>query len=180
MPAHQLPAETETERLVLRQWEAGDVDQLAALQSQPEMMRFFDDGAPYAREQTEAWISWQQGLWTADGYCLWAANLRGGGFVGWIGLTRMFDPVELEGEVEVGWFIDPEFQGHGLATEGALRSLELGFATLGLARIWSRCRRENVASEAVMKKTGMSFVKYLKRPQDPTTEIAIYKTIAPE
>ena len=78
-----------------------DADVLHRLQSDPEMMRYF--GGPYVRRQTETWLEWHVAMWDQEGYSLWAAELKdGGAFVGWIGLSKVFAPEELQGTTEVG------------------------------------------------------------------------------
>ena len=44
-------------------------------------------------------------------------------FIGWLGVTKVWDPPELLGASEVGWFIDRRYWGQGLATEGAGEAL---------------------------------------------------------
>ena len=173
--------ETETDRLLLRQWRESDVDPLWALQSQPEMMRFLDDGRPYTSiAQTRTWIEWHGALWSDRGCSLWAVDRKGGGFIGWIGLTAAFEPDALRGSIEVGWFLDPAMQGQGLATEGASHALAVGFDQLGLDRILARCDSENTRSEAVMVRIGMSFVSREHNAGRPGRDVTLYQQAAEE
>ena len=144
----------ETERIRLRPLAKTDGSALYALQQDGEMMRYF--GGPYRREQTDTWLEWHLAMWEQEGYSHWAAELKDGGvFVGWIGLTRVWEPTELLPAVEVGWFVDRKYWGEGLATEAGQRSLAFGFDELTLDRIIARCDPENIASEQVMAKLGM-------------------------
>ena len=134
-----------------------DAESLYALQRDLVMMRYF--GGPYVRAQTETWLEWHVAMWEQEGYSHWAAELRDdGSFVGWIGLTKVFEPEDLLPATEVGWFVDRRHWDVGLATEGARRSLAFGFIQLGLDRIIARYNPENVASGRVMEKLGMSQV----------------------
>lgn len=131
-----------------------DAPALHALQVDSEMMRYF--GGPYRRHQTDAWLQWHVGMWELEGYSHWAAELKvDGSFVGWIGLTKVWEPEELLPATEVGWFVDRQYWGIGLATEGARVSLAFGFEDLGLDRILARYDPENLASGTVMEKIGM-------------------------
>jgi len=56
----------------------------------------------------------------------------------------------------MGWRLDRLFWGNGLATEGALASLRYGFEKLGLECIISITLPENVASQRVMEKAGLT------------------------
>jgi len=59
------------------------------------------------------------------------------------------------GQGEIGWSIHPDFQGRGLATEGARELLRLGFEGLGLHRLEAGCDARNAASIRVMEHLGM-------------------------
>jgi RimJ/RimL family protein N-acetyltransferase len=152
----------ETERLQLRPLAMSDGDALHALQCDGEMMRYF--GGPYRREQTDTWLEWHVAIWEQEGYSHWAAELKEAGiFVGWIGLTKVWEPEEMLPAVEVGWFVDRRYWGNGLATEGGRRSLTFGFEELGLDRIIARYDPENYASGKVMEKLGMNHVCDMSR-----------------
>ena len=56
---------------------------------------------------------------------------------------------------EIGWSLQPDAQGRGLATEGAREMLRLGFDELGLHRIVAECDPRNTASLRVMGRLGM-------------------------
>lgn len=56
---------------------------------------------------------------------------------------------------EVGYVLHPDFQGRGLATEGARAMLNLGFETMRMHRIIARIDARNVASAAVLTRLGM-------------------------
>jgi RimJ/RimL family protein N-acetyltransferase len=144
----------ETERLRLRPLAMSDGDALHVLQRDPLMMKYF--GGPYLRAQTDTWLEWHVAMWEQEGYSHWAAELKADDhFVGWIGLTKVWEPEDLLPATEVGWFIDRGHWGAGLATEGARRSLAFGFDELGLDRIIARYNPENLASGKVMEKIGM-------------------------
>ena len=132
-----------------------DGEPLNALQRDPHMMRYF--GGPYLRAQTDTWLEWHVAMWEQEGYSHWAAELKEKGtFVGWVGLTKVWEPEDLLPATEVGWFVDRRLWGSGLATEGGRRSLEFGFRDLGLDRIIARYNAENLASGRVMEKLGMN------------------------
>jgi RimJ/RimL family protein N-acetyltransferase len=57
--------------------------------------------------------------------------------------------------VEVGFRLDPDFWGRGLATEGGRAALKFGFDGLGLDEIVSIYEPRNVASGRVMEQLGM-------------------------
>ena len=58
---------------------------------------------------------------------------------------------------EIGYVINPDYRGKGIAAEAAKKVIEFGFANLGLNRIEARYMVGNDASRKVMEKLGMQF-----------------------
>jgi RimJ/RimL family protein N-acetyltransferase len=84
------------------------------------------------------------------GFGVWLAEDRATGEpVGRVGLSHHRawpdDP-------EVGWWIDPERWGEGLATEAGAATIAHAFETLRLPRVVSLTTEANVASRRVMEK----------------------------
>ena len=63
---------------------------------------------------------------------------------------------------EVGYVLNPEYWGRGIAAEALERVLEFGFDTLGLHRIEARFIEGNDQSRRVMEKVGMTFEGILR------------------
>ncbi len=63
------------------------------------------------------------------------------------------------GETEVLWTLHPDFWGRGYATEVAQTSLDYGFGALGLGLIFAITLPDNLASQAVMKRIGLTYRK---------------------
>ena len=144
----------ETPRLVLRQFEQGDLDDLFAMDSDDRVMRYLGAGLKgRTREECERGIERMiAGAVARPGYGLLHASLRdGGGFVGGCGLF----PVPEGGEIEIAYRLPHAQWGHGYATEMARAVLAHGFGTLGLARIIGLTWPENVPSQRVLEKIGM-------------------------
>jgi ribosomal-protein-alanine N-acetyltransferase len=58
-------------------------------------------------------------------------------------------------QADIGYELDPQFWGHGYATEAAGAVLRFGFEQLGVHRTWASCLAENTASAQVLEKLGM-------------------------
>ena len=58
---------------------------------------------------------------------------------------------------EVGYVINPDYWGKGIASEALLRVLQFGFEELKLHRIEAKFIEENNRSRRVMEKVGMTF-----------------------
>jgi RimJ/RimL family protein N-acetyltransferase len=145
----------ETERLVLRPYEWGDLEAYHAIRSQPEVMRYLY-GDPLtrevAREKLDLLIR-SASLAAEDDWLAAAIVLRDSGdYVGDVA----FHWVSVEHRTgEVGFVIDPAHQGLGYATEAARAMVDWGFGTFGLHRIIGRTEARNEASARVLERLGM-------------------------
>ncbi len=143
----------ETPRLVLRHLGAGDLEALAAIQSDPEVMRYFPSG-PRTLEETGRDLDRCIALQAEHGFSLWATLERSTGrLIGRSGLL----PQSLGGaeEVEIAYLIARSHWGLGLATEAASAIRDHGFGPLGLTRLVSIIHRDNLASRRVAEKSGL-------------------------
>ena len=78
----------ETDRLVLRRFTGDDLELLVELDSDPEVKRYIDDGAPVDRQDLAEMLAWWLGYYERyDGYGFWAAVEKTSGvFLGWFHL----------------------------------------------------------------------------------------------
>jgi RimJ/RimL family protein N-acetyltransferase len=147
-----------TDRLVLRQFTLDDVDDLLALDSDPRVRRFVDDGEPVTRESAAEMIEHWSGCYDrSDLFGFWAAIERTSGrFLGWL----HFRPGEGHGddEPELGYRLIASAWGHGFATEGSIALIDHGFSTGRVRRVLAETMAVNVASRRVMEKVGMRLV----------------------
>jgi RimJ/RimL family protein N-acetyltransferase len=96
------------------------------------------------------------GLGREHGDGPWAAfEKESGRWLGRIGLNLLADWPGPH-KWEVGYELDPDFWGRGLATEGALATVRFGFDVAKLDRIISVTVPANRASRRVMEKCGLT------------------------
>ena len=146
----------ETERLLLRPFTPADLDALASLNADPDVMRYIADGKPQSRAQTEIRLNEVLDHWQQHGFGLFTAiEKTSGDFVGFCGLKYL----NTSSEIEVGYRLAKRFWRRGLATEAARASLRYGFETLGLDRIVAVVQPENAASCRVIEKIGLRYEK---------------------
>jgi len=145
-----------TERLLLRRLEPRDLDDLAALYSDPDVRRYFPEGT-LSREETQDEFEWfRNGHPEHPELGLWATVLKENGrFIGRCGLL----PWMIDGtfEVEIAYMLATEYWGRGLATEAAAGIRDHAFGTLGRNRLICLIDRDNAASIRVAEKIGMTF-----------------------
>jgi RimJ/RimL family protein N-acetyltransferase len=148
-------AEPQTERLLLRRWRSGDRAPFAALNSDPEVMRYFP--APLTADQSDALIDRIERGLERDGWGLWALELRKiGSFIGFTGLARATFEAQFTPAVEIGWRLAREAWGHGYATEAARAAARFGFQELGLEELVSFTAVGNARSRTVMHRLHMT------------------------
>jgi len=145
----------ETERLVLRDWEPRDLDAFAAINADPEVMRFFP--APFSRAETAAYMDRAAAILATDRMSFLAAEERASGdLVGVVGLGRVKAEMPAAPAVEVGWRLAKHHWGKGYAQEAARGWLTYGFGTLALREIVAFTFVGNTPSRRVMERLGMT------------------------
>jgi RimJ/RimL family protein N-acetyltransferase len=133
-----------------------DTDALLAVLGDAESMRYYPK--PFDQEMVEAWVAGQRARYARDGFGLWAMVLKATGeVIGDCGL--MVQEVDGVREVEVGYHVCRDQQNQGLATEAARACMEYGFNRLGLTRLISLIRPENLPSRRVAEKNGLTIEK---------------------
>jgi ribosomal-protein-alanine N-acetyltransferase len=164
----------ETDRLLLRTFSLADLDELAPIMADPEVMRF-SVGGPWDRERTLQFLrgciqDYSEKRW---GFGLWAVVHKADGrLVGYCGLSR-FDDIDGAPEVEVGYRLSRAYWGKGLATEAVSTVREYAFEHLGITRLISMVEPENTASIRVAEKIGMKREKQIAKWGRPVLVYAI-------
>jgi RimJ/RimL family protein N-acetyltransferase len=163
----------ETARLVLRKPEPGDLDGYAELWGDPEIVRYLS-GTTLPRDEVPEAIERMLGHWERHGLGLFSVlSKEDGQLVGRVGYL-LWDPERwvngiwerLDGdlELEVGWTIARRLWGKGYATEAALVCRDHAFAELGRDHVISLIAPENVASVRVAEKIGETYERDVELP----------------
>ena len=148
----------ETERLLLRPWRAADdLPPFAALNADPQVMRWIAPNRPLEPDEIAALLERIEDHWREHGHGLWAVQPRGGGAtcIGFAGLAIPSFLPEVLPAVEVGWRLDRAWWGRGLATEAARAAVAHGFDALGLRSVIAIVDAGNARSLRVADKLGM-------------------------
>ena len=144
-----------TDRLVMRRWRDSDRTPFAALNADPDVMRYFPSALdPIA---SDALIVRIETGFERNGYGLWAIELRStGSFIGFTGLSLVPFEAAFTPAVEIGWRLARAAWGYGYASEAATAALDSAFGPLGLHDVVSFTTATNERSRAVMRRLGMS------------------------
>jgi RimJ/RimL family protein N-acetyltransferase len=156
-------------RLTFREMTDDDLDDMAALLGDTDVMRFYP--RPMTRSEARDWIARNQRRYKEHGFGLWIITTsESGEFIGDCGLT--LQPVEGTDELEVGYHVRTSMQGHGYATEAAAASRDFARNVLGASRLTAIINPLNVPSQRVAAKIGLKAEKHAVAPNG--TEAIIY------
>jgi RimJ/RimL family protein N-acetyltransferase len=156
----------ETERLVLRRFTLGDVDDLLALDNDPLVRRFVEDGEPVNAAQATRDIEyWLDQYERSDHFGCWVAATKGGGdpdnnpdseFIGWL---HLYDRTETPGAPELGYRLVSKAWGQGFAAEGCRTLIDRVFQATDVHRVVAETMVIHRASRRVMEQCGMRLVR---------------------
>jgi ribosomal-protein-alanine N-acetyltransferase len=144
-----------TERLVMRQWRPADREPFAALNADPEVMRYFP--GILTRADSDAVVDRLAAALDREGYGLWALEIiETGEFIGFTGIQVPSFDAPFMPATEIGWRLARSAWGHGYATEAARAAADFAFTALGLDELLSFTTPANSRSQAVMRRIGMT------------------------
>jgi RimJ/RimL family protein N-acetyltransferase len=144
----------ETERLRLREWRPEDRAPFAALNADPEVMRWFPGAL--SRAESDALADRIAAGLSDRGWGLWAVErMRDQEFLGFTGLAPVDFEAPFAPAVEIGWRLARSAWGEGYATEAARRVIRHAFEAMELAELVSFTAVGNERSWRVMERLGM-------------------------
>ena len=144
----------ETEHLQFRPLTASDLDDLAALYADPEVMRFL--GGPRSKDEVQRVLSGYIREYQIYEDSVFAIVQKSDQrFIGYCALLKQ----EVEGmpEVELIYVLATDYWQRGLALEGILGLKNYGLQQLGFPRIISLIPPGNTASIHIAEKIGMRY-----------------------
>lgn len=137
-----------TERLHIRKFQADDLDNLFALLSDEDVMRYLE--APYTKEATEVFLR-RCGM--ADEPLVYAVEDRSGAFVGYV----IYHPYDAD-SYEIGWVLHKSHWGKGYASELTQRLIE--DARTRTDNLIIECLPSQTATREIALKHHFSFVEH--------------------
>lgn len=150
----------ETKRLILRRMLPDDAQNLFEYASNPEIPKYLsweahksiDDSLRYLKLMLQRYENAEVSEW---GIIFKENNkfIGTAGFLGWITSSN---------RAEIAFALSQEYWNRGIMTEVIKEIITFGFEKMELNRIEARCFTENIASERVMIKSGMSFEGVLR------------------
>ncbi len=153
-----------SDRLLLREFDAGDAADIQALHADPRVRALLPDAqplheAPWAQQFAACLADFYRhhpglGIWRCD-VPMGAAER----FAGWFSLMPVQSgrdaPEYLrDGDAELGSRLKPEHWGSGLALQGGAVLLDHAFDGLGLRTVWGICHPDNRNARACLRALG--------------------------
>ncbi len=142
-----------TEKLILRQFEMADENEVYLLRSSDEVNRFIDRPRANSIDDARKFIE-KITLGEYKDAFIWAIERKDKkGFVGSVCLLRF---VPESNSAEVGYEMLPAFQGKGIVQEAVKKILEYGFQVLGLDTINAVIHPDNIKSIKLAERFGFA------------------------
>ena len=148
----------ETERMTLRRFTLDDADELLALDLDPAVRRFVEDGEPVNRDAARATIEHWRRYQDTPCFGFWAAiENETGRFLGWFHF-RAHEGAPAD-EPELGYRLVSSAWGKGYGTEGSIALIDRGFANTPITRVYAETMAVHIGSRRVMEKAGMRLIR---------------------
>jgi len=143
-----------TERLLLRPFRTSDAPSVAAYATREVFWRYLplepltvETSDKYVGDRVAGGMPDAEGTWTFA-----VERHEGGPMIGALSITVRG---KARHSASLGYGLDPDWWGKGIATEGMRTVLAFGFGTLGVHRIFATADVHNERSWRVMERLGM-------------------------
>jgi RimJ/RimL family protein N-acetyltransferase len=163
----------ETERLILRHLSAGDAEFVLALLNEPSFIRYIGDKGVRNLDDARRYIA--DGpikSYEVNGFGLNLVQLKTGntpiGICGVLKRDTLPDP-------DIGFAFLPSYWNQGYAFESAAAVMAHARGTLGLDCILAITSPDNEASERLLGKIGLRFLRLVKLTED-AAEVKLFTT----
>lgn len=150
-----------TDRLILREFQESDLEELFDLDSDPEVHKYLGNKPVTMRSQTEDIIKGVRQQYIDHGIGRWIAITKDTNeMIGWSGLKYETLAINNQnGYNDIGYRFKKKYWGKGYATESANALLEYGFTELKYDKICGAAEIGNKASSKVLQKIGLNFIE---------------------
>ncbi|MBQ7335289.1 MAG: GNAT family N-acetyltransferase [Clostridia bacterium] len=147
--------ELATERLTLRKMMVLDTQDMYEYAARPEVTKYLTWQPHPDRDFTREYLEYLGNRYAAGMFYDWAIVYdEENKMIGTCGFTSFQCAHD---SAEIGYVLNPEYWGKGLAAEAVRCVIKFGFERLGLHRIEARFIEGNDRSRHLMEKVGMTF-----------------------
>ncbi len=153
-----------TERLILREIQREDAEDLFEMDSKVEVMEYIGIPPLTKLEEVYPMIDLLQAQYKENGIGRWAVELKSTGeVIGWCGL-KLHDK-EIDGNInfyELGYRFKPQHWGQGYATESSHVWMDYAFNKIGIDKVFGMTDPRHKDSQKVLKKMGFEYIKQVE------------------
>ena len=162
----------ETPRLVLRAMRVSDAPDMFDYARRPGVTVYLLWTPHQNIEHTREYLTYIGQRYRTGDFFDWAiVERQSGRMIGTCGFTSFNFDADAG---EIGYVLNPDFQGQGLCTEAVGRVIRFGFEDLSLHRIEARYMQGNDRSRRLMERVGMRFEGWSR---DAMKVRGVYRTI---
>ena len=159
----------ETQRLILRCPEQGDLDAFAEMMADPQAARFL--GGPVPRAVVWRSLAALAGSWVIKGYGMFSVVEKASGR--WIGRIGPWSPEGWPG-TEVAWGLTRSAWGQGFAREAAQAAIDFAFERLGWDEVIHTIDPDNAPSIALARRVGSRFLRPGRLPAPIEVDLDVW------
>ena len=157
-----------TKRLGCRRWVRDDLEDIYLVYSDKEGARWVGDGLPITHEECERWVETTLENYEKRGYGMFAIlELPREEIVGFGGLVHPGG----QPEVEIKYALHKASWGKGFASEFVAGLLSYAATELRIDKVIATVAEENKASQRVLEKSSLNFVRRLKEEDGSITRV---------
>ncbi|SMO93063.1 GNAT family N-acetyltransferase [Melghirimyces algeriensis] len=166
----------ESNRLLFRPYTLDDLDFYASLWGNPEVVRYIGKGKTKTIEESRRSMENRLLPGYRDGLGLFAMVLKANNqLIGHAGLIEQ--KVDGQQEIEIGYWLLPDYWGKGLAKEAAITFKDYGLFELKYHKLISLINPNHPASIFVAKKAGLAYEKTVSLPEGDTLVYSISRNL---
>ena len=140
----------QTERLQLRKLSLDDAEEIFFLRSNDEVNKYLDRASVNNIDEAMAFINKVNIGVANDNWMYWAICFKDNPKL--IGTICFWNLNEEENKAEIGYELNPEYQGKGIAKEALTKIIEFGFDILRVEKIEAYTHNKNFASTKLLEK----------------------------
>ena len=151
----------ETERLLLRKITFNDADDIYEYTSDQLVSQYVTWDHHETIMDTKGFIHFVNQQYTLKKLAPWGIEYKDNGKL--IGTIDFVSWQPKHFTAEIGYVITRAYWGKGMTTEATKALIDFGFTKMNVVRIQARCMIENIGSQRVMEKCGMSFEGIIRK-----------------
>lgn len=168
----------ETKRLILRELDYIDENDLFEMDSDPEVHLYIENNPVKTINETQKVIKMLKSQYKENGIARWAVvDKLTKECIGWSGLKYFNQQLNNHKNFyELGYRFKKKHWGKGFATEASIAILDYGFKNLEVEVIFAISNPKNLNSKKVLTKLGFDFKETFDYEGDPTDWFELTKT----